>query len=85
LALNAWRIEPGASHRMPGARELRLLFVTEGCGTIGSEELRRWSALRLRPGESAELRAVDRLELLELAIQTISDLRACGAGPEPRA
>jgi len=76
LSLNAWRIAPGARHPLQGTRALRLLFVTAGAGTIGPAELRRWSTVRLLPQERAELLAATSLELLELAIRPVSELRA---------
>jgi len=75
LSINGWRIEPGACHRLPAIRALRLFFVTEGCGTIAAEVLRRWSAARLQDGEGAELRATSRLEFLELSVRSVSDLK----------
>ena len=75
LSLNAWRIEPGGRHRVPAVPALRLLFVTDGTGAIGPEALRRWSAVRLRHGEEAELLATGRLEILELAVQSVGDLK----------
>ena len=75
LSINGWRIEPGACHRLPAIRALRLFFVTEGCGTIAAEVLRRWSAARLQDGEGAELQATSRLELLELSVRSVSDLK----------
>jgi hypothetical protein len=75
LSLNAWRIEPGARHQIPAQRALRLLFVTEGSGSIGGEELRRWSAVRLQPGESAEVRAASELQMTEIAVRPIAELQ----------
>jgi hypothetical protein len=75
LSLNAWRVESGARHAVPAAPTLRLLFVTAGEGTIGAEALRRWSAIRLHPGDAAELRAATRLEWVELAVRPVEDLR----------
>lgn len=75
LTLAAWRIEPGARHALPATRVLRLLFVTEGTGTMGPEALRRWSAVRLPPGESADIRADTPLECLELSVQPVGHLR----------
>ena len=65
LSLDAWRIEPGARHQVPAARALRLSFVTEGSGTMNGEELRRWSAVRLTPGESTTVIATSPVELLD--------------------
>ncbi|HEU4625843.1 MAG TPA: hypothetical protein VFS52_13815 [Steroidobacteraceae bacterium] len=75
LSLNAWRIEPGARHQIPAQRALRLLFVTEGSGSIGGEELRRWSAVRLQPGEGAEVRAASELQMTEIAVRPIAELQ----------
>jgi hypothetical protein len=52
------------------------LFVTEGSGTIGREALRRWSVVRLNAGESADVRATSSLEMLELSVRPVGDLRA---------
>jgi hypothetical protein len=76
LSLHGWRIAPGARHHISAERVLRLLFVTEGTGTMGSEELRRWTAVRLKPGESAEVRVTSRLEMLEMAVRPVGDLTA---------
>jgi hypothetical protein len=75
LVINAWRIEPAAAFRVPVSRGLQFLFVTDGTGTIGGEELRVWSAVRLRPGESAALRATSRLQILGLAVRPVSELK----------
>jgi len=71
LRLNGWRIEAGECHRMGAARALRLLFVTEGGGAIGSEELRRWSVVRLQGDEAAEVRASGGLEMVEMSVQAV--------------
>jgi hypothetical protein len=74
LSVNAWRVAPDSRHRLAAIRALRLLLVTEGQGDMGNEELRRWTVVRLQPGESAELLATRPLELLELAIRPVGDL-----------
>jgi hypothetical protein len=76
LSLNAWQIGAGAGHSSAAARALRFLFVTEGSGTIGSDALRRWSVVRLNSGESADVHATSSLEMLELAVLPVADLRA---------
>jgi quercetin dioxygenase-like cupin family protein len=76
LSLVAWRIEPGARHQVSAAPALRLGFVTEGSGTIDGEELRHWSAVRLKPGERADVSATNRMELLEMVVQPVVDLTA---------
>lgn len=75
LSMSACRIEPGARHRLPAIRALRFLFVTDGEGACGVQPLRRWSAVRLQPGEESELAATGRLEVVELAIRPVGDLR----------
>jgi hypothetical protein len=75
LSMSAWRIEPGAGHQIPASRALRLLFVTDGNGTAGAAELRRWSTVRLRDGEGEELLAKSRLDLLELTVRPVSELK----------
>lgn len=71
LTIDAWAIEPGARHAVPDDRALRLLFVVAGEGTIDGSVLRRWSTVRLQPGESAVLQAERRLEFLELRVQPV--------------
>jgi hypothetical protein len=75
LSMSAWRIEPGARHRVPASPALRLLFITDGSGTIGAEELRRWSTVRLHDGEGAELLAASRLDVLQLTVQPTGGLK----------
>ena len=75
LLINARQIESSAVFRVPAKRFLRFLFVTDGDGTIGPMELRRWSAVRMQAGEGAELRASDRLELLEITVRPVGDLQ----------
>jgi hypothetical protein len=74
LSLTAWRIETDARHVIPATRALRFLFVTEGSGTSGAAELRRWSVARLQPQESAPLTATGRLEVLELSVRNVAEL-----------
>jgi hypothetical protein len=76
LSLNGWRIEPGARHKIPAEQALRFLFVTEGSGTMASEGVRRWSAVRLNPSESADMVATSRLEMVEMAVRPVTDLAA---------
>lgn len=71
LVINAWRVAAGAHHRMTGCEQLRLLFVTACRGSAGGEELRRWSAVRLRPGESVEIVAASQLEWMELSVRNV--------------
>jgi hypothetical protein len=75
LSLNAWGIEPGARHRISPSPSLRFLFVTDGHGTIGAAELRRWTTVRLPGGDSAELLATSRLELFEMTVRPVNELQ----------
>jgi hypothetical protein len=75
LSMSAWRIEPGGRRAIPASRALRFLFVTDGDGTTDAGELRRWSAVRLHEGEGAQLLARSRLELLELTVRPVSELK----------
>lgn len=68
LVLTARRIEAGATYCYGAMPALRLLFVTAGEGRIGAAQLRRWSAVRLRPDESATLVADSTLELMEMDV-----------------
>ena len=72
LSLDAWRIEPGARQQIPADRALRFAFVTEGSGTMNGEALRRWSAVRLKPGEAASVIATSRLELLQMTVRLVA-------------
>jgi len=76
LSVNAWRIEAGATHRVPACSALRFIFVIEGSGSVGTEQLRRWSAGRLRGGQGALLAATGGLECLELVIQPVGELNS---------
>jgi hypothetical protein len=81
LSISAWQLQPGARHTLPSVRALRFLFVIDGEGACGTRSLRRWSAVRLQPGEETAVSAGGRLELLELAIRPVGDLRsASGLG-----
>ncbi len=75
LSMSAWGIEPGARHRIPDGRALRFLFITDGSGTTGAAELRRWSTVRLHEGQGAELLATSRLELLEISVLPVGELQ----------
>jgi hypothetical protein len=74
LAVNAWRFAPDSRHEFAAVRALRLLLVTEGQGTMSGEGLRRWSVVRLRPDEGAELLTTGASELLELTVRPVGDL-----------
>lgn len=71
LTINAWQIESDATHAMVATKSLRLLFVTEGGGSIDDQALRRWSTVRLQPEEAARVRASGSLEFVELAVQPV--------------
>lgn len=65
LVINAIRVDAGAVTALAPAEALRFLFVTEGCGALDGRELRRWSAVRLAPGEGGQLSAQDDLEIVQ--------------------
>jgi hypothetical protein len=71
LAINAWRVDAGARHGIDDGADLKLLFVTDGQGTAAGKELRRWSAVRLQPGEAVEVVARTRLEWMELSVAPV--------------
>ncbi|HXR91265.1 MAG TPA: hypothetical protein VN750_13415 [Steroidobacteraceae bacterium] len=71
LAINAWGVDAGARHGIDGGADLKLLFVTDGQGTAAGKELRRWSAVRLQPGEAVEVVARTRLEWMELSVAPV--------------
>lgn len=71
LVINAWRVDAGARHAIVGSADLKLLFVTDGQGTAAGSELRRWSAVRLQPGESVDVVAGSRLEWMELSVAPV--------------
>jgi len=72
LTIDGWRFEAGASLQIPAAPALRLLFVTDGAGAVGTEPLRRWSAVRVHPDESAVLRSTGHLEVIALGVRPVA-------------
>ena len=74
LVVNGWRLAPESRHEFAAVPVLRLLLITEGTGVIGGEEVRRWSVVRLQPGEGTELVATGALEFLELGVRRVGDL-----------
>lgn len=74
LHINAWRLDPGAVLQIPSSRSMKLLFVTDGEGALGAQDLRRWTAVRLLPSEGATLRATAGLEVLELSVRPVAEL-----------
>ena len=75
LLINAWKLAPGAACELAATRALRLLFIGEGNGRIGTEELRRWSVARVQPEEAVSLHSVSGMQWLELSVRCIDDLR----------
>lgn len=75
LDVSAIRVEQGGKFALEPSSRLRFLFVESGSGDIGGEELRRWSVVRIPPGETGSVRANATLEMLELAV---------GLVPSPR-
>ena len=75
LSITSRRIEAGATLCLPKSPALRFIFIMDGEGTSAGESLRRWSVARLQPGEGANLRVSIRLELLELSVRPVADLK----------
>lgn len=76
LQISAVRLDAGAALRLAPRRALRFLFVTEGTGLAGDEALRRWSAIRLPPGEQVTLTASEPLEWVDISVRGVGDLRS---------
>lgn len=72
LALTFWKLDPGASHDFAAGPALRFLFVTLGEGRIEGQELRRWSTVRLQPGEDAPLSSEGGMEVLEIEVGLVA-------------
>lgn len=68
LTVTARRFEGGARYAYPERPALRFLFVTAGEGQIDGAELRRWSAVRLQPHETAIVTTDSDLEMMELEV-----------------
>ncbi len=67
LTVSAIRLAAGRSIGMAPAESLRFVFVVDGSGDADGQEIRRWSVMRILPGEGCTIRADDQLELVELA------------------
>lgn len=74
LAVQGIKLDAGAMTELAPVEALRFLFVMEGCGALDGRELRRWSVVRLAPGEGGELSAQDTLEALELSVGKVDQL-----------
>lgn len=74
LHINAWRLQAGAVLPIPSSRSMKLLFVIDGAGTAGPQDLRRWTAVRLLPCEGATLRTTAGIEILELSVLPVAEL-----------
>jgi hypothetical protein len=74
LTIRAWRIESGARHECVPENGLRFLFATEGAGLINGAPFRRWSVLRLKPGDSTSIAATSAAELVELCVTPTAGL-----------
>lgn len=74
LTIEEFKLEVGASDVLAPSPALRFLFVTDGGGTIDGEDLRRWSAVRLQPGEAPRVTAQD---ALQFHLWTIAPVQPC--------
>ncbi len=71
LDITGWQLEAGRSLAIPAIEALRFLFVTAGTGTANKRELKPWSAVRLLPGEEAEVTAATQMEWVEFSVGVI--------------
>ncbi len=63
------QLQPGASHTLPPANQIQILFVKDGTGSLGTgTPWFRHSAIELAPGEPATLVATTLTEVLVLAL-----------------
>jgi quercetin dioxygenase-like cupin family protein len=84
LALDALRLEPGASHDPADELLDALLFVVGGAGSLGGSELRTQTAGFLAAGAAGSLAAgPDGLECVRVTIGAATDLHAPMGSPEP--
>ncbi len=74
LSLELVAIQSGSRYFLPISPLRRFIFVREGEGRCGCEPLRAQSALRVDPGESAELAAGTPAELLVIGVGLIAGL-----------
>ncbi len=63
LVIQGIKLDAGTSVDLASADTLRFLFITQGCWALDGRELRRWSVVRLAPGEGGQLSAQETLEL----------------------
>ena len=72
LSITAHRLVGGAQLALESEQGLRFVFVTEGTGSIGTHELRRWSVVRRMPGDAAtSIASHDTLELVEFCVAPV--------------
>jgi hypothetical protein len=74
LTIRAWRIEAGARHERSPEHSLRFLFATEGHGLINGAPFRRWTAVRLEPGEDIQIAAASAAEFVDLSVTPTASL-----------
>jgi quercetin dioxygenase-like cupin family protein len=68
LTVSGFRIAAGAPLELQGLPALRFLIVLGGRGRLGGEDIRRLSAVRLHPGATCRLSAVEQIHLVEIAV-----------------
>lgn len=71
LSVRVWRIDAGSTQAWPKSDALRFLFVTQGCGSLGGNALRHWSAVRLHPDETPQFLAQDTTEIVEWEVAAV--------------
>ena len=65
------KLAPDATWTSTHASARRLLFVTDGNGTAGSEAIRRYTAVQAEPGETLTLTATDELQIFLMGLPPI--------------
>lgn len=71
LDLTQWRIAARSALVLEPGPQLRFVFVTSGTGTANGNDVRRWSALRVNPGQEVEFAADETLEMLVIAVRML--------------
>jgi hypothetical protein len=74
LTVFSLRMVTGTTVELEPSATLRFLFVIEGSGALEEWELRRWSAVRLLPGEGGKLASHEGLEVLQLSVAPVDTL-----------
>lgn len=74
LTIDCLQMAAGTAITLEPADALRFVFVIDGSGELEGQELRRWSVVRLGPGEAASLGAREALQFLQLTVAQVEHL-----------